>query len=341
MPPRPIVLDPDIRSLQDEGLCVEVAHGHLLVHDIPYATAQRTVSRGVMVTNLAGNIGALGAPPDHQVWFDGEFPCHANGRAIEAIRHSQGPFHLFPDFAAQFRFSNKQEGANGFPSYSVKIRHYLSLIVSEAMALDPTATPYLFDPIVSTEPDSPFHYWDSASSRAGILAVSDKLACNRIAIIGLGGTGSYVLDLVAKTPVREIHLFDGDVFEQHSAFRAPGAASLRELEDKMKKTDYFVRRYAPMRKGIVSHPAFIDETSLYLLDGADFVFLCVDKDAVRRLIGTFLRERRARHPICRCWHGPFPAGWGERTDRHLPSHPLHAGKARPFRAARPLGHYNW
>lgn len=100
-----------------------------------------------------------------------------------------------------------------------------------------------------------------------------------------------MLDLVAKTPAREIHLFDGDLFEQHSAFRAPGAASLRELEEKMMKTDYFARRYAPMRKGIVSHPAYIDETNLPLLDGADFVFLCVDKDAVRRLICNFLLER--------------------------------------------------
>lgn len=291
MSPRPIVLDPDIRGLQDEGLRVEVTHGHLLVHAIPYVTARRTVERGVMVTNLGGNVGSLCAPPDHQVWFVGEFPCHANGRPIEVIRHSDGPFPLFPNVTAQFRFSNKPEGANGFPSYAAKIRHYLSIIAPEAMSLDPAAKPYVFDPIISTEPDNPFHYWDSASSRAGILAVTAKLASNRIVIIGLGGTGSYVFDLVAKTPVREIHLFDGDVFEQHGAFRAPGAASLRELEEKMMKTDYFARRYAPMRRGIVSHPTFIDETNLTLLDDADFVFLCVDKDAVRRLIGTFLCER--------------------------------------------------
>jgi hypothetical protein len=39
-----------------------------------------------------------------------------------------------------------------------------------------------------------------------------KLELGKIAIIGLGGTGSYVLDLAAKTPVKEIHLFDGDKF---------------------------------------------------------------------------------------------------------------------------------
>jgi tRNA A37 threonylcarbamoyladenosine dehydratase len=50
----------------------------------------------------------------------------------------------------------------------------------------------------------------------------------------MGGTGSYILDLVAKTAVMEIHLFDGDDFNQHNAFRAPGAASLEDLEKHMK-----------------------------------------------------------------------------------------------------------
>ena len=73
-------------------------------------------------------------------------------------------------------------------------------------------------------------------------------------IVGLGGTGSYVLDLVSKTPVSEIHLFDGDKFYSHNAFRAPGAASIEELENVEYKTDRFANMYGKMRKGIVSHP---------------------------------------------------------------------------------------
>ena len=70
-----------------------------------------------------------------------------------------------------------------------------------------------------------FLYEDTASSRADIVTINSKLKSLRIGIVGLGGTGSYVLDFVAKTPVKEIHLFDGDTFDQHNAFRAPGAAS--------------------------------------------------------------------------------------------------------------------
>ena len=75
----------------------------------------------------------------------------------------------------------------------------------------------------------------------------------KVAIVGVGGTGSYVLDLVAKTPVREIHLFDGDDFLQHNAFRAPGAPSLEQLVAKPKKASYFKAIYDKMRTGIFVH----------------------------------------------------------------------------------------
>ncbi|MGY2747872.1 hypothetical protein ACVWZ8_005054 [Arthrobacter sp. UYCu723] len=44
------------------------------------------------------------------------------------------------------------------------------------------------------------------------------------------GTGSYILDQIAKTWVDRIILVDGDEFENHNAFRAPGAAALETLQ---------------------------------------------------------------------------------------------------------------
>ena len=76
-----------------------------------------------------------------------------------------------------------------------------------------------------------FCYTDTASSRAEIGVVSAKLKGGAVGIVGLGGTGSYILDLVAKTPMAEIHLFDGDKLLQHNAFRAPGAPSIETLKE--------------------------------------------------------------------------------------------------------------
>lgn len=104
-----------------------------------------------------------------------------------------------------------------------------------------------------------------------------------MAIVGLGGTGGYILDLVAKTPVREIHLFDGDLFQQHNAFRSPGAATLDELRARLPKVEYLARRYGEMRHGIVAHAEFVDEGNVDQLPTMDFVFLALDGGDAKRL----------------------------------------------------------
>jgi len=291
MSQRPIVLDPDLKRLQLEGYEVEVQNGYLLVHSIPYVNAQRVVLRGIAVTNLNGNIGHLGAPSDHQIWFVGEYPCHHTGVPIECIRNTSGLFTLWPGFEAQHRFSNKPDGATGYPDYYSKMKNYISIISNEAKVIEPDANPCTNNVIISVEEDSVFRYWDSASSKANILNVSSKLAVNKAAIIGFGGTGSYILDLIAKTPVKEIHLFDGDTFLQHNAFRAPGAASIKTLEERLTKVKYFALIYDAMRTGIIPHADFITEENICELLGFDFVFICVDKSAVRKLVSRFLQNQ--------------------------------------------------
>jgi tRNA A37 threonylcarbamoyladenosine dehydratase len=116
------------------------------------------------------------------------------------------------------------------------------------------------------------------------------MAGQRLGIIGVGGTGSYVLDFVAKTPVREIHLFDDDVFSQHNAFRSPGAASLEELQTKPKKAVYFREKYSRMHRGIVAVDARIGSSNVELLRQLDFVFLCLDKGGAKAAIIEALEE---------------------------------------------------
>src|SRR5205085_3355824 len=127
--------------------------------------------------------------------------------------------------------------------------------------------------------ESPFVYLDTASSRAGITSAARKLKSSNIAIVGLGGTGSYVLDFVAKTPVQEIHLFDADKFGQHNAFRAPGAASLDDLRAVPYKVDLWKSTYSNMHRGIHAHRVAIGNSNVALLDSMDYVFICSDGGA--------------------------------------------------------------
>ncbi|MBP8284305.1 MAG: hypothetical protein KAX46_10415, partial [Chromatiaceae bacterium] len=50
-----------------------------------------------------------------------------------------------------------------------------------------------------------------------------------LAVIGLGGTGAYLLDFLVKTPVREIRAYDLDGFHVHNSFRSPGRLNEPEL----------------------------------------------------------------------------------------------------------------
>jgi len=93
-----------------------------------------------------------------------------------------------------------------------------------------------------------------------------------------------VLDLVAKTPVREIHIFDGDVFSQHNAFRSPGAASIDELRARALKVDYFKEKYSRMHRGIIPHPYHVDGSRAEELRGIEFVFLCLDGGSYRQVL---------------------------------------------------------
>lgn len=222
MSTRLIARSPDIQRLRDEGYAIEVRSGFLIVRSVPYVTAARTVAHGIVVTDLALNDDVAQVPADHQVWFAGEHPCSTEGVAIAALGAQGCAQTLCEGVTVNWRFSSKRP--EGYPDYRAKITQDVEILEHPARALqpgEPTVTARTFPPVETTEEESVFLYTDSASSRAGIVRASDKLAMNKVAIVGLGGTGSYVLDLVAKTPVREIHLFDGDLFLQHNAFRHP------------------------------------------------------------------------------------------------------------------------
>ena len=289
MSPKLAALNPDIKRLFDEGYEVEVKNGYLVIHSVPYVNSDRQVKTGVVVTDLNINVDELLPQKDHQVWFVGDYPCHSTGAPIEAIRNVSNAQQLWEGFEVQHRFSCKINGQI-YPDYYSKMKNYIDIISNEAEVIDPTATAHTFK-VIDTVEDSVFRYHDSASSRADILAVSAKLAMDKVAIIGLGGTGSYVLDLIAKTPIKEIHLFDGDIFLQHNAFRAPGAASVDTLKAKLPKVEYYLRIYDAMRSGIVPHAEYLTEENINKLAGLNFVFISVDKGPVRKLISDFLQEQ--------------------------------------------------
>ena len=286
--------NPDLKRLRDEGYCIEISPGNfLLVKGVPYVNSKKEIAEGTLISNLT-MAGGKTAPPDpHVVHFIGDQPCHANGTEIAQIKHPNGETKLDEGLVANRSFSFMLDG--GYPDYFVKMDTYVNILTNAARAIDLTANAKKFLPVASTEDDSPFLYFDTASSRAGITAVTRKLELSKVAIVGVGGTGSYILDLVAKTPVNEIHLFDADKFLSHNAFRAPGAASLAELEALPTKVAYLTNQYSRMRRRVIPHEYFIDGSNVDQLREMNFVFLSLDKGKSKRIIVERLQE----------WNIPF------------------------------------
>lgn len=281
-----ISLNSDLRRLQDEGYELEIRDGYAIIRNVPYLDSSRTVQRGTLVSPIRMIGDRVKYDGNHIIYFCGTKPYHKSGVPMEAVYNSDCQKTL-AGVPVQMMFSNKP--TNGYKDYYEKFSRYIELLSAEAKAVDPTVTAATFRKVVSCD-DSVFHYADTNASRAAISDISDKLRSHRVGIVGVGGTGAYILDQVAKTPVSEIHLYDGDVFCQHNAFRAPGAPAKMLFEQQPHKTDYFKSIYGNMHRHIFSHPYNLYNDNLSKLDSLDFVFLAMDSGEGKREIVDYLRN---------------------------------------------------
>lgn len=279
----------DLRRLREEGYDIEIRCGYLLVKSIPYVNVKREVRRGTLISVLDVSADETRQPDCHTIYFAGEYPCNRDGVPIEQIRNGTNTERLARGVVVEHRFSARPKEGK-YRDYYHKVMTYISHLSSEAQVIDPSATAQTCVIAESTDDDCPFNYIDSASTRARISEITSRVERKKIAIVGVGGTGSYVLDLVAKTPVAEIHLFDGDAFANHNAFRSPGAPSLDELRARPMKATYFRDQYLKMHKRVIAHEAFLDDQNVEELRGMDFVFLCLDRGGDKRLVVDRLLE---------------------------------------------------
>lgn len=271
----------DIRRLVEKGYAVAFDSNCIIIRDIPYLDHQRQLQMGAIVAKLVFIDENRVTQDDHQIYFAGSVPHNLDGKPIPNL--AGGPIQLAlseasRDVVVERSFSNKPLAAGRFADIFEKIESYVAIISGSAIDLY-AANPYTFRTVEQAGDDSVFKLRDTLTSRAEISDLSAKFKDDVVAVIGLGGTGSYVLDFLVKTPVREIRTFDLDPYYVHNAFRSPGRLQLDEL-GKL-KSEVFYSRYENFRTGITSEPKFIDATCSNDLDGVTFAFVCVDKGSSR------------------------------------------------------------
>jgi hypothetical protein len=281
-------LDPYLRCLVDEGFEIEVRNSHLVIRNVPYVTLDGALARGTLTCALSlDGMGLTSTPQaDHTMHFAGGTPCHRNGDPMRNIIHSSDR-QMFGDMEVDHYLSSKPEITHRYENIYDKVVAYEGLIGGAARSLDRTANARSYVKAMIAVDDSPFAIPDSASARYRIGTVNRKLM-GRIAIIGLGGTGSFLLDIVAKTWATEIHLYDSDQLLNHNLFRSPGAPETDLLKDFPYKVDYYAQVYARMHSGIVPHRLRVTTANVDEFADFDFVFVCVDKGSSRREIAEGL-----------------------------------------------------
>lgn len=263
---------PDLQRLIKDGYEVEIMDGvYLFIHNVPYVTPEKKVERGILVANLDQSGGKTIKPTWHAVFFIGKCPSTASGEKLHFVADSTTQA-INEQYSYNHTLSSKQD----YDDHYKKVINYLKLLTHQANEIDPKATAATFKVYEPAEHDSVFHYADTNSPKAFINPITDKMKGQKVAIVGLGGTGSYILDQIAKTPVNEIHLFDGDYFFQNNAFRAPGAPPRAKFYERIRKTDYFQEIYSNMHRGIYSHSYNIGGDNIQELDNMTVVFLSLD-----------------------------------------------------------------
>ena len=125
--------------------------------------------------------------------------------------------------------------------------------------------------------------------------IADLLRGKSVAIIGLGGTGSYILDFIARTHLARITLFDDDKVHVHTIFRLPGFIPNAIGRSKV---EVLAGHYEQWHMGIEAISERITSANIECLRGYDFVFVSVDDGPARQLIVDWLSSNSVPFVDC-------------------------------------------
>jgi hypothetical protein len=285
--------NPDIQRLAEKGYAIAFDEAnYLVVRDVPYLGPDRELRWGAIVTKVIFLDEVRVRQEDHQIFFAGSTPYQLDGTPIANL--AGGPTSLAlsedsRDVVVERSFSNKPKATGVFGDFFEKIESYVAIVSGPAMEAH-DVHPYTRRVVPSKAEPSVFKFRDTMTSRAEIADLAALFKDDVIAVIGLGGTGGYVLDFIVKTPVREIRSFDLDRYHVHNAFRSAGRLDPQEF-DRL-KTEVYQGRYDNFRHGLKFEPKHLDAKSENELDGVTFAFVCVDKGSSRAAVFDLLICKR-------------------------------------------------
>jgi len=294
-------LNPFIRDLDEQGYQLDFNNGYFVIYGLPYLDQAGSLKHGDWISPVdLTDRGALDPPKSHQAWFRGDKPHGRDGRELRiAIRSHR--LEVTPGLIADFSFSMKllENGQmRPYLSFEEKVQAYLHAITAPALAAYPEATPLKGIEVKAAAQNSPLRFPDTSSANYNLNDISSLLRGKKVAIVGLGGTGSYILDLLARTHLERIALFDDDKVHVHTIFRMPGF--IHQAIGKP-KVEALARQYGNWHSGIEPITERVTQENVERLLEFDFVFVSVDDGPARRLIVDWLSSKSV--PFIDCGMG--------------------------------------
>jgi len=131
---------------------------------------------------------------------------------------------------------------------------------------------------------------------ASIEAIYDRqrsmfIPLKQVAVVGVGGVGTWVAIFNAMSGTKYIKLFDSDTVDITNLNRLP--FSQEDVgKPKAQVCKEFIKRIRP--DCIVMTFPKISKTNLFLLDDCDVVFECTDDYRVQKLVYDYCKEKRIR-----------------------------------------------
>jgi hypothetical protein len=279
--------DGSLDRLRAAGRRFAIRENYLVIA-VPHLNGAGELRRGFIADpiNLL-NETDIGPPGNHQMYFIGEEPYDLTGASlVPVLGGGANQTAIFDGYVSSFYFSHKLQTADGqnrnYVSVAEKFEQHYRTIAGPAVYRFAEADGPFLDVDFGSDIISPFCFPDTFSAHAELNGLNARLKPLTVGIIGLGGTGAYVLDFLSKTPVKLIRMFDDDEYAVKNAFRSPGTSNSTDF--KKFKVDLYAERYSSFRLDVVPHSERITRENRSLVEDCDFIFVCVDKAASRAAI---------------------------------------------------------
>ena len=117
----------------------------------------------------------------------------------------------------------------------------------------------------------------------------DRISATRVGVVGCGGTGSHVVQQLSYLGLSDFVLVDNDEIDKTSRNRVVGSFPHHVVSQtrKVQVASELIRAVNPLAMVEAIDASVVSKTALRALESRDFIFACVDREAVRADINKF------------------------------------------------------